>query len=281
MATRTVKAKTANATEAAAQPAATTTEQKYLMPIGVDKLLGDARQMFTQIVAGLPAKLRVDYMREGQFFKALVLRGPSNETLRQCHPGSLMAAFNNSASLGLTLNPIKKHCTIIARWNKAEKIFEADNLIMYQGLMYLATQAGIKDIRVDVVYSADKFEIERRSDGDFFIHKINTVTKRGSEGNDFQGVYVAARMPGATQCIVEWIPKEDIFAMRDRSDSYLKDGKPNPNSPWVGWFDEQAKKGGLKRASKRWEERVDRERELGRVQAGGGHRQQARGRALR
>jgi phage RecT family recombinase len=236
----------------------TKTEVTILTPGAIENLLGDTRAQFVEIVTHLPAKLRNDYMREAGFAKEMITRGPTSEYLRQCHPKSLMAAFVNSASLGLTLNPIKKHCTIIARWNREEKIYEASNLIMFQGLTFLATQAGVRDIVVDVVYQADKFSMKRTHEGDHYEHEINFTTQRGVAGNEFVGVYVAAKMPGSTFPKVEWIPKEDIWKMREQSDSYLdKEGKERPNSPWVKWFDEMAKKGGIKRAQKRWEELVE------------------------
>lgn len=229
-----------------------------LSPIDVASLLGDSRQQHVEITEHLPAKLRTDYMRESEFFKAIILRGPSSDQMRKCNPKSLMAAFVNSASLGLTLNPIKKHCTIIPRWNKEVGEFEAQNLIMYQGLTFLATQAGVRDIISEVVYSADKFDMERTEKGDTYSHKINVTTPRGVNGNDFLGVYVAAKMPGSDFPKVEWIPKEDIYLMREKSESYLdKNNKPKANSPWVMWFDEMAKKSGIKRAQKRWEELVE------------------------
>jgi recombinational DNA repair protein RecT len=124
--------------------------------------------------------------------------------------------------------------------------------------VYLATQAGVHDIQCDVVYKADEFKLERRSDGDFFSHTINILAARDGETNPFLGTYVAARMPKSGERKVEWVPREDIFRMRDKSDSYTDDkGAIRPNSPWVQWFDEQAKKSGLKRAVKRWEETID------------------------
>lgn len=241
-----------------AQRQQTQTQVAILTPSTIDNLLGEARAQFVEIANHLPAKLRNDYMREAGFAKEILLRGPSSEYLRKCSPQSIMAAFVNSASLGLTLNPIKKHCTIISRWNNKIKENEAHNLIMFQGLTFLATQAGVRDIVVDVVYSADKFSMKRTHEGDHYEHEINFTTPRGTSGNEFLGVYVAAKMPNSPFPKVEWIPKEDIFKMRDQSESYLgDDGNPRPNSPWVKWFDEMAKKGGIKRAQKRWEELVE------------------------
>jgi len=181
----------------------------------------------------------------------------ADERMRQVVPETLAAAMRNIAHVGLTLNPIKQHCKIIARWNGDQKVWEAHFLAMYRGLVYLATQAGIHDIGTDVVYKADSFTMGRSSDGDTFSHQVNVMVPRGTEENPFVGVWVCAKMPQSSERKVEWVPAADIYRMRDQSDSYKdRDGNIRASSPWVKWFDEQAKKSALKRASKRWEEGV-------------------------
>lgn len=197
----------------------------------------------------------IDWGAELGFASDLILK---NDKLRSATQESLLAAMRNVLHVGLTLNPIKHHCVLIPAWNDVAKRYEVQFRPMYRGLIYLGTSAGVHDITVDVVYEADSFELERRSDGDWFIHKINIKMVRGGEGNGFQGAYVSARMPASKEHKVEWVPADDIFAMRAQSDSY-KDAQGNirDNSPWVKWFDEQAKKSAINRASKRWEEAVD------------------------
>jgi recombinational DNA repair protein RecT len=181
----------------------------------------------------------------------------SQDKLRMCEPRTLTEALQNLAHVGLTLNPLKNHATLIARWNDALKVLECQSLIMYRGLVYLATQAGVHDIECDVVYKADGFKIGRDRNGGYVEHDIAVTVPREGE-NHFLGMYVMAIMPGSASRKVEWVPAEDIYRMRDQSDSFLdKEGKPRPGSPWVRWFDEQAKKSGIKRASKRWEEAID------------------------
>lgn len=201
--------------------------------------------------AGLPVR----WEAELGFASDIVLK---SELLRNATPESLVAAMRNILHVGLTLNPIKHHCTIIPAWTKVLQRFEAQFRPMYRGLVYLATQAGVHDIVTDVVYEADEFSIEHRSDGDWFVHKLNIKAVRGAEGNPFIGAYTSARMPISGSRKVEWVPADDIFTMRAQSDSYKDDkGEIRPGSPWVKWFDEQAKKSTINRASKRWEEDVD------------------------
>jgi recombinational DNA repair protein RecT len=212
-----------------------------------------ARPTFDSVVAH--DQLPLVWDSEFQFARDLVMK---DDWLRRCLPQTLASVLQNIAHVGLTLNPIKHHCTIVARWNKDDKVFEASFLSMYRGLVYLATQAGVHDIVADVVYKADSFLLVRKSSGDEYEHGINIRVARGADGNPFQGAYVSAKMPNSSERKVEWVPAEDIYKMREQSDSYKDDqGNVRPNSPWVKWFDEQAKKSALKRASKRWEEAMD------------------------
>lgn len=215
-----------------------------------------AQPSFTAVVTHEQSPLL--WESELDFARSIVFND-STEKLRAVVPETLTAAMRDLAHVGLTLNPIKHFCTLIARWNDRAKVFEAHVMFMYRGLVYLATQAGVHDIQCDVVYKADEFKLERRSDGDHFSHGINVLVPRDDgEGNTFLGAYVAARMPKSGERKVEWVPREDIFKMRDKSDSYMDSQmKIRPHSPWVVWFDEQAKKSALKRAVKRWEEDVD------------------------
>lgn len=213
-----------------------------------------AQTAFKTVVANEGAPLV--WETELRFARDIVMNDPY-DALRKCDPDSLCAAMEHIAHVGLTLNPIKHHCTIIARWNKKLSLFEAHFLPMYRGLVYLGTQAGVHDIDTDVVYKADQFAVGRNENGGYVRHEINVSVPR-DESNFFVGAYVLARMPKSGERKVEWVPAEDIYKMRQQSDGYLDDqGKERASSPWVRWFGEQAKKSALKRASKRWEEAVD------------------------
>lgn len=246
-------------TTTATKPAATTTTaaqpDQFMTTEVVMQQLRKARTAFNLVTKADASPLI--WESELEFARRIVLGDPSGRLLKVV-PESLAAAMKNLAHVGLTLNPIKQFCTIIARWDKAAAIHEAQVMFMYRGLVYLATQAGVHDIQCDVVYKADEFKVSRRSEGDFFEHNINVLIPRGVDENHFLGAYVAARMPSSDERKLEWVPAVDIFKMRDQSESYLdSEGKIRPTSPWVKWFDEQAKKSAVKRAAKRWEEAID------------------------
>lgn len=239
----------------ASQQSATTQQRVNLM--SQDQVMQNlvlAQTAFKTVISQEQSPLQ--WESELDFARAIVMND-STDKLRQVVPDTLANVLRELAHVGLTLNPIKHFCTIIARWNDRSKVLEAHLMFMYRGLVYLATQAGVHDIQCDVVYKADTFKIERRSDGDFFSHELNVTVPR-TRDNFFLGAYVAARMPQSAERKVEWVPAEDIAKMREQSDSYKdSNGVVRPNSPWVKWFDEQAKKSAIKRAAKRWEESID------------------------
>jgi phage RecT family recombinase len=226
---------------------------KLLSDESVGRILESARDTFTHIVETTRAAALINWQKEAGFARQLVLK---DERLLQADPDSIKNAITNVAATGLTLNPIKQHAVILPRWNDKKRSFEAQLVVMYRGLLWLAGQAGVKDISIDVVYSADRYKAVRSSAGDTWEHEISRLPHDGIS-NKFELVYVGARMPGSTVMKLEQIPAEDIYRARDKSDSYLdKEGKVRKSSPWVQWFDEMAKKTGLKRAQKRWEEAI-------------------------
>jgi recombinational DNA repair protein RecT len=226
-----------------------------LTDVGVSQILESARDLFTNIIQQSQVAAVIQWQKEAPFARQIILK--DHRLLTATHE-SLKNAITNLAAVGLTLNPIKKHATILPRWNDKLKCHEAQLVVMYQGLMWLAGQAGVSDITVDVVYSADKFDSERTDQGDKWSHKVAHGVPRDGTFSRFVLAYVGARMPTSKMMKLELVPCEDIYTMREKSESYLdKDtGKPRPNSPWVVFFDEMAKKAALKRASKRWEEAV-------------------------
>lgn len=227
---------------------------KLLTDSGVGQILESARDQFSKIVEQSRIQSVIAWQKEAGQARQIILR---DERLLQCDAESIKNAITNIAVTGLTLNPIKQHATILARWNYKKKSYDASLVVMYRGLMWLAGQAGVKDISVDVVYSADKFGITKTDEGDKFEHTIAVGVPRDGQFSRFFGAYVAARMPGSTIRKVEWVPSEQIYAARDKSESYLdKDGKVRANSAWVVFFDEMAKKVAIKVAQKRWEEAV-------------------------
>lgn len=227
---------------------------KLLSDTGVGQVLESARDNFSQIVERSRISSIISWQKEAGLARQIILR---DERLLQADPESIKNAITNIAVIGLTLNPIKQHATILARWNNNKSCYEAQLMVMYRGLMWLAGQAGVTDIVSEVVYTADKFSTMRTSEGDKYEHLIAHAVPRDGISSKFMGGYIAARMPGSKLMKVEWVPAEDVYVAREKSDSYKdKKGNVRDSSPWVWTFDEMAKKVFIKRGQKRWEEAV-------------------------
>lgn len=226
-----------------------------LSDASVGQLLQGSRDNFTSIVERSRIQGIINWQKESALAKQIVGK---DTRLQQATPESIQNAFMNVAFTGLSLNPVKQHATFLARWNDKIKRYEASLMIMYRGLMWLAGQAGVTDISVDVVYTADKARFWKTDEGDKYEHELAVGVPRDGIANKFVCVYVAATMPGSKKRKLEVIYAEDIYKARDKSDSYLdrETGQPHPKSPWTWAFDEMAKKVGIKRAQKRWEEAV-------------------------
>lgn len=241
-----------------------TKQVTLLSDASVGNILTGIRDSFSGQVERAKIQNIINYAKESALAKQIIAK---EYRLQQCTEISISNAFMNISFVGLTLNPVKQHATFIARWNNGLKRYECSLSIMYRGLMWLAGQAGVTDIDVDVVYSCDRFKLIKTADGSNFEHEIAHAIPRdddhmGNEGrliaNRFHGTYVAARMPGSKIRKVEWIPAEHIYTVRSKSESYIdkETNKPHEKSPWVWSFDEMAKKVAIKIAQKRWEEAV-------------------------
>lgn len=190
--------------------------------------------------------------RERDFAVQLMTK---DDRFRKVQRDDIVIAMKNIAFIGLSLNPVRQHATLIASYDKWAKRYLCRAMIMYRGLTFLATEAGVHGLNTEVVYRDDKFRRgadERR--GNWFEYELNPAVDR--EEKNFIGAFNTAKMP-AGDMKFEWVPRKDVFKIRDQSDSYLdENGEPSPRSPWVKWFEEMAKKATLRRASKRWEEMI-------------------------
>lgn len=229
--------------ERTARPPAWTEEE-------VRRLIEPARRPFLTVVKR--DNLPLVWAREADYAVQLILK---DTRFRECSEYSIASAVKNLVFVGLSLNPTRQHAIILARfirWPTPEH-YEAGIMVMYRGLMHLATEAGAHDIRVEAVYKGDHFESGSSSKrGDWYEYKRDPADQQDEK--DFMGAFCAARMPGGATKF-EWMTRKDVLRARDSSDSYLdRNDKPSKYSPWVKWFGEMAKKVVIKRASKRWEE---------------------------
>lgn len=149
---------------------------------------------------------------------------------------SFISAVNNIASIGISLNPAKKHAYLVPRDGKV--VLD----ISYLGMVDIATSSGsVLWVQAKIVYSNDTYEntgINTPPE-----HKFNAFGNRG----EIVGVYCVAKTVGGDYLTNE-MPIDKVHAIRARSQSFNK----GRTSPWKTDYEEMVKKTCIKQGSKLW-----------------------------
>jgi len=159
------------------------------------------------------------------------------------HPQSLQQlqqALVNVAAIGLSLSPAEKLAYLIPR--KGKVCLD----VSYMGMCRIATNSGsIQWIQADLVYASDTFTF--KGAGERPSHEFDpfaTIEQRG----EFRGGYCIAKTSGGDY-LTTMMNAEDIFGIRDRSESYKANQQ---KSPWYSDFGQMAKKTVVRRAFNMW-----------------------------
>lgn len=155
----------------------------------------------------------VDLIGEKEFKKELsfaIQAINSNASLQKCTRESILKSVYNVAITGLSINPTLKYAALVPRKG------ECTLMPMYQGLVKLIADTGsIIDVSAHVVYEGDEFEEELGSNPKI-IHKPRRESKV------LTLAYATAILPSKSGSItkIEVMDKEDIYAIRERSEAY-------------------------------------------------------------
>lgn len=184
----------------------------------------------------------VDFKREASFALEALQNNSFLQKTASENPDSLKRAILNVAAIGLTLSPVHKHAYLVPRDGKVMLD------LSYKGLVQLAIDAkALRYVQAENVFSKDRFILRGR--GQEPIHERNPFdTERG----DYIGSYCVAQTYHG-DFLVETMTDAEIFAIRDRSQSFIafKSGKAR-SCPWDTDTGEMCKKTVIRRASKSW-----------------------------
>ena len=172
-------------------------------------------------------------------FRAIVITAlGSNPRLMECTPSSLMKAVNDSAELGLSVNPAMREADIIPRWSAKAKVTLAVFQPRYGGLMKLARQSGqITKIWAHAVRDGDFFEYE---------YGLNKGLEHTPAENGKQGRLVAAYC-----CWKTADGESDFEVVTPRNIERSKMASQSPDKgPWKTDEEEMWRKTAVRRASK-------------------------------
>lgn len=179
--------------------------------------------------------------RELSFAKQLV---GSSKQLQECTMPSVLTAIYNICNIGLSLNPASKEAYIVPRYNSQTKSKEASLQPSYVGLVKLLTDAGtVTQVVTNIVHEGDVFEMDIANGT---VKHLPCLVK-ANKGAKI-GCYALATLPnGAKQ--VEWMEIEDIYKIRDCSESWKNDNT-RAYSPWMKHEDEMSRKTVIRRLYK-------------------------------
>lgn len=178
----------------------------------------------------------VTFEREASFAVQILQTNDFLASVAMGNQDSLKRAVLNVAAIGLSLNPMQKLAYLVPR----DKAVCLD--ISYRGYVQLAVDIGaIKWAKAEVVFVNDNFKYMGMNKEP--LHEFNPFGERG----DAVGVYCVAKTPDG-DFYFDFMTKEDVNSIRDRSQSYKAGG----NSPWNTDPGEMWKKTMIKRASKSW-----------------------------
>lgn len=171
---------------------------------------------------------------------------------------SIYDACLKAATDGLLLD--KREAALVKYSVKSDNgwIDAAQYMPMVAGIMKKARNSGeISSPVCQVVYLNDEFYIDFVADGAPVYHRPN-LRDRG----DMVGVYAVAKLRDGTWTQPEWMTKDQVDEIRERSKTGALSAKNGPKGPWVTDYNEMARKTVIRRAAKYWPSSTDKEEGL-------------------
>ena len=196
------------------------------------------RKFIDKVATAIPNAM----LKPERFLQLAITLIKSNKLIH-CTPISLMSCVMEAAQLGLELDPVLGHIYMVPFKD------EATLIIGYKGFAQLMYQSGqVVGISAEIVRAKDKFKRTLGNERKL-IHDPAPIPHR-DHYQDWRGAYATVRMiNGYTD--FEYMEAEEIFAVRQRSQSWRKfeaDGKP---SPWDTDAEPMWEKTPLRRIAKR------------------------------
>lgn len=180
-----------------------------------------------------------DYLREASFAMQAINQ---SEYLQKCSKESLLKAVFNTATTGLSLNPVLKFASLVPRYigGQYQCVLEPQ----YQGLVKLITDTGsVQNVYAHNVCEGDEFDVAYGTTTEI-VHKPKFKSKVITHS------YAVAILPNGTKQF-EVMTKEELDHIRGMSESYKAfDAKKIKTCIWVQHEGEMCKKTVIKRLVK-------------------------------
>lgn len=186
-------------------------------------------------LADVLASSHIDLKR----FKRVVFQAVSkNPDILECTRESILRSIIEAAGYGLEptgpyggahLVPFKGEATLI---------------IDYRGLVAMALRDGqVADVESRLVFEGDLFEMELGSQP--FVRHVPAFARDDPKRGNYRGLYTIVRYRDpAIPPHIDYMTMAEVNVVRDRTRNKGLKG------PWADWYDEMAKKTGLRQALK-------------------------------
>lgn len=199
--------------------------KKQLTVSKQQKVVGMLEQMKKQMALAMPKHISVDRMA-----RIALTEFRKNPKLQECEPLSFLAAVMLCGQLGVEVGPLG-HAYLIPYGR------ECTFILGYKGMIDLARRSGqIISLTAHTVYENDKFNYAYGLDDK--VEHVPALNDRGK----LIAVYAIAKLKGGGHQF-EVLSKEEIDKIRETS-------KAKNSGPWVGHYDEMAKKTAIRRLFK-------------------------------
>ena len=208
--------------------------------------VSDFRKQLSNKTKGLKAMLPAHVSVE-RFQSASMIAITNNHDLLGADRDSLLNALIKCAGDGLLPDNREASLVLFDTKVNGEWIKKAQYMPMVYGIIKRMRNSGdISTVEAHVVYEHDEFEFEL-GDTPRLFHKPNLQGTRGKQ----LLVYCIVNFKDGSK-YREIMSMEEVHKARSKSKGYKKKGGDiYPNSPWVQWPDEMAKKTVIHRAAKR------------------------------
>lgn len=202
------------------------------------RLVIQSEKIQEQLIAALPRHYTPD-----QFTTIVRTQINRNPKLAECDQGSFLTSMITAAQMGIA--PDGRNGHLIPRFNSRAQRMECTFQPDYKGLVGLVRKnENVADIYAEVVYENDNFKVTKGLHRDL-IHEQDPKAARG----EAIGAYAVIAYKDGTHSW-EWMPRQDIENVRNRSDSWKAHLSKGYDTPWKTDEGEMFKKTVLKRLIK-------------------------------
>jgi len=202
------------------------------------RLVIQCEKIQEQLIAALPRHYTPD-----QFTTIVRTQINRNPKLAECDQTSFLTAMITAAQMGIA--PDGRNGHLIPRFSSKSGRMECTFQPDYKGLVGLVRKnENVADIYAEVVYENDTFKVTKGLHRDL-IHEQDPKKTRGES----IGAYAVIAYKDGTHSW-EWMPRQDIENVRNRSDSWKAHVAKGYDTPWKTDEGEMFKKTALKRLIK-------------------------------